>query len=609
MKHKRKKSHKEERKHHKHRKKSRRGHLDKLPRSDRKRGKKFEQNKRLLHLAMASGFQATSSGSSTQCIDLDDDIIVVYDKNQEATQREKNTNRPKESKFCLTKPFDVKPLDIPLPPENWVSHSKRHTDSIRLQDIPLPPTPNTYERLRRESENDEDYEAKQQKRLLMDIRKWEPSEFGDKLQHQAGNSSKPLNNSFSIMSYNVLAQSLLEEHSHLYRRNDERALEWKVRSKVLWKEIIEADADILCLQEVQASHIDSFYSKLKDLGYSGKFKQRSTSNYDGCAIYFKTDKFKLIDMAPVEYYQYYKPGLSILDRYNIAIIVRLGLCGSHDSDDQIVVATTHLLYNPRRHDVKLAQTQVLLAELDRLAYIGLDKESGKPKYLPVLVTGDFNLKPNTPVYNLLVQGNLRYSGLAAKSLAEPCYGQALQEVLLPFELQIANSCQHLGLLLHRLKLENNGSRKEKVHISEVSKLYNSETYKSYQSYTLKQSTIPLLYEEDFCGRVEKGFLFHRFYFQSVYKHNKCLSSKWICEATTFQEDWVTVDYIFYSGALNKQTQQVEEGRLKLLSSYSLPSRGQCNELKSIPNLVCGSDHFSLMARFILERDQSHEHKL
>ncbi|KAK3914137.1 Protein angel-like protein 2 [Frankliniella fusca] len=607
MKHKRKKSHKEDRKH-KHRKKSSgKKHRDKVARTDSRKGRKMYHSKNLLDLAMASGFQATSSGSSTQCIDLDDEVVVVYDKKQETIQRQGSSKKTNESKFCLTKPFDVKPLDIPLPPENWVSNSsKKAMDSIRLEDIPLPPSPNTYERLRKESESEGDSEAKQQKKLLTDIRKWVPTELGENLQQDAGSSSKLLDNSFTIMSYNVLAQSLLEEHHYLYRRNDERALDWKVRSKVLWKEIIEADADILCLQEVQASHLDSFYSKLKDLGYAGLFKRRSVNNYDGCAIYFKTDKFKLVDSALVEYYQNYKAGLFILDRHNIAIIAKLGLCGSqksHESVDEIVVATTHLLYNPRRNDVRLAQTQVLLAELDRLAYIGFDKEHGKPKYLPIIVTGDFNLKPDTPVYKLIVEGNLQYSCLAAKSLAEPFYGQALQEVLLPFELQISNSCQHLGLLLHRLKLENNSSRKEKVHISEVSKLFNSETYKSYQSYTQTHSTIPLLYEEDFCGRVERGFLFHRLNLQSVYKHQGFKSSKYIKEATTFQDDWITVDYIFYSGTFNDETHQVEEGKLKLLSSYSLPSRGQCNELKSIPNLVCGSDHFSLMARFIFVRDK------
>ena len=58
----------------------------------------------------------------------------------------------------------------------------------------------------------------------------------------------------------------------------------------------------------------------------------------------------------------------------------------------LVVACTHLLYNPKRHDVKLAQAALLLAEVDRLAWCGQQRG-----YVPMLIAGDFNLKPNSPV--------------------------------------------------------------------------------------------------------------------------------------------------------------------------------------------------------------------
>jgi mRNA deadenylase 3'-5' endonuclease subunit Ccr4 len=41
-------------------------------------------------------------------------------------------------------------------------------------------------------------------------------------------------------------------------------------------------------------------------------------------------------------------------------------------DDKIVVANTHLLFNPRRGDIKLAQFMVLMAEIDKHAYMGPD---------------------------------------------------------------------------------------------------------------------------------------------------------------------------------------------------------------------------------------------
>lgn len=62
----------------------------------------------------------------------------------------------------------------------------------------------------------------------------------------AGSSKDPSQegNSFTILSYNVLAQQLLEDHHYLYRSHDSRALSWDYRSSVLLKEIKEAGADV-----------------------------------------------------------------------------------------------------------------------------------------------------------------------------------------------------------------------------------------------------------------------------------------------------------------------------------------------------------------------------
>ena len=51
-------------------------------------------------------------------------------------------------------------------------------------------------------------------------------------------------NSFKILSYNVLAQQLLEQHRYLYRKHNQRVLSWDYRSSLLLKEIKEADADV-----------------------------------------------------------------------------------------------------------------------------------------------------------------------------------------------------------------------------------------------------------------------------------------------------------------------------------------------------------------------------
>jgi protein angel len=100
------------------------------------------------------------------------------------------------------------------------------------------------------------------------------------------------------------------------------------------------------------------------LGYKGAFKKRTTDEKnDGCAIYYRENKFEIEELVPVEYYQ---PNVHALNRDNVGLIARLK--PKDNPLKNIVVATTHLLFNPRRHDVKLAQTQIMLAEIERIAF-------------------------------------------------------------------------------------------------------------------------------------------------------------------------------------------------------------------------------------------------
>jgi protein angel len=65
----------------------------------------------------------------------------------------------------------------------------------------------------------------------------------------------------------------------------------------------------------------------------------------------------LLEWTSVEYFQV---GIESLDRDNVAIIAKFEPLRK-SSPTTFCVATTHLLFNPRRHDVKLAQTALLLA--------------------------------------------------------------------------------------------------------------------------------------------------------------------------------------------------------------------------------------------------------
>lgn len=74
-------------------------------------------------------------------------------------------------------------------------------------------------------------------------------------------------------------------------------------------------------------------------------------------------------------------------------------------DSSVCVANTHLLFNPRRGDIKLAQLAILLAEIRRLSRL----PDGSA--VPVVLCGDLNATPWSPLLSFLTEGCLDYQGL------------------------------------------------------------------------------------------------------------------------------------------------------------------------------------------------------
>ncbi|XP_045509468.1 protein angel homolog 2 isoform X2 [Colias croceus] len=382
--------------------------------------------------------------------------------------------------------------------------------------------------------------------LPPDFRVWELVDSW----HSSSTKSNTLK--IRVVSYNVLAQYLLQSHPYLYTACKPNNLKWQVRAAKLFEEIIHLAPDILCLQEVQASHLNCFYGRFESLGYDGLFKQKTGHREDGCAIYIKKSQFEIQDQNTVEYYQ---PEMPILNRDNIGLMVKLTPRGS--SGTPIVVATTHLLYNPKRTDVRLAQIQVLLAEIDRFAYYDNGKESG---YLPIILTGDLNSTPDSAVIKLLNRGYVSAT---------------------PFRdgrsdwrrIGVTDNCQHLSVYLNR----QIGNATTDFTMTSI---YNSDYSMSLPDGSMADEVW------------EHGELFnsedvgHPLQLTSVYDTVKPCGER---EATTYQNDWVTVDYIYFS----------KHSSLKLIERLRLPTVTECGSLGQLPNDIYGSDHLAVAATFAL----------
>ncbi|OQS07755.1 hypothetical protein THRCLA_00248, partial [Thraustotheca clavata] len=98
----------------------------------------------------------------------------------------------------------------------------------------------------------------------------------------------------------------------------------------------------------------------------------------------------------------------VLDRDNVAIALAVQAI----ADQSItIVATTHILFNPRRGDVKLAQCQRLLECIEQL------QQKHCPAEPRVIICGDFNFTPCSPLYSYFSTGALDCSQLKSSDLS------------------------------------------------------------------------------------------------------------------------------------------------------------------------------------------------
>ena len=166
------------------------------------------------------------------------------------------------------------------------------------------------------------------------------------------------------------------------------------------------------------------------LDYHGVFKKRTGQQSDGCAVFFKEATFELDKVELIEYQR----NSGILNRDNIGMVLLLKpkLVGA---TKQLCVATTHLLFNPKAGEIKLAQLCLLLAEIYKLTSNGC----------PILLCGDFNMRPLCPLYAFIEQGALDYSRVSAPEIAGYFRGRNNRRIpspLFPPSFGISTNCMY-----------------------------------------------------------------------------------------------------------------------------------------------------------------------
>ena len=170
---------------------------------------------------------------------------------------------------------------------------------------------------------------------------------------------------------------------------------------------------------------------------------RDGQTSDGCGTFWKRDVFRQVAHEKIQFSEH---GL----RHNVALLVAL-----RPRDDRsghiapLLIANTHILFNPKRGDIKLGQMRVLLERLRGFAAAhGCGGGGGDDRLVDgrradaaapggegagtALVLGDFNCTPQSPLHRFLLEGWLHLDdverphlsgtvGTQPRSLREPPY--------------------------------------------------------------------------------------------------------------------------------------------------------------------------------------------
>lgn len=211
---------------------------------------------------------------------------------------------------------------------------------------------------------------------------------------------------FRVLSYNILSEIYTSVAS--YPHCPRWGLAWTYRRLNLLREMSQYDADILCLQECQADHYEEhFLPYFSRLGYAGAFKAKTRESMgrrgkiDGCATFYRKSMFVMRESTTIEYNAVIHSRTQVPRTLNRCLKGNVGLIlvlDAVDGSGPIIVANTHLFWDPDLTDVKLFQVDAFLQDLE----VQCSRLGGGD--VPIIIGGDFNSEPVSSVYDLLSTG-------------------------------------------------------------------------------------------------------------------------------------------------------------------------------------------------------------
>lgn len=394
-----------------------------------------------------------------------------------------------------------------------------------------------------------------QARFFLDIKKDEPNSLPSQYVR------KPL----KVVSYNILCQNSMNSTKHLYKhiRNASKFWDFSYRWGLITKEIEKLNSDVYCLQEVEDIHYIEFIQPFfQQKGFEGIYTRRTNDFPDGCATFFNQNVLTLISRKDV----LYNLQIPTMDRDNIGQIIVFGINGTNSC---LCISNTHIYFNMKRGEVKLAQLAYFLANQSRVSE---EIQELKKHFVGHIICGDFNIWPKSPIYRFILERYLNMTLFDRYGLAHPVES----ERFLPLKaasnaLNLMYPRSRVNLPLDHMKISANCEFAECL-------LHGKESLEMRHKFHFAS-----VYEHEYDGEDHREI--------SMYMNNEARSP----------------DLILYSvvennlkDSLPSERRYIVENFIQLNRRLSLPTHAQLNSTCGpLPNEQSGSDHLPLCALFDL----------
>lgn len=175
------------------------------------------------------------------------------------------------------------------------------------------------------------------------------------------------------MHFNTLADCLARSAPAFSRKRgfrcDAEALAWGYRSKLLERELLRHQCDVIGLCEVD-QYEEFFEPALEQQGYKGTFRRKRSPARDGVAIFWRAGRLAEGLRRAV----FLEQGIRRSKAAQVALLQRLSLEGdagcAASNHRSLVVCSTHLRAHAGHHELRMQQAAEVVTALTDFARTG-----------------------------------------------------------------------------------------------------------------------------------------------------------------------------------------------------------------------------------------------